>query len=714
MHKRLIILYLGLLLVGQSPAQRYTDATVPMEERIEDALSRMTTEEKVALTHGWSKFMVRGVERLGIPELYTSDGPHGVRPETAWNSSEQLNWRNDSCTAFPCLISLAATWNTHLAYDYGRALGEEMRYRRKDVALGPGINLYRTPLCSRNMEYMGEDPWLTGELALQYVRGIQQNGVAACVKHFALNNQETNRHTVDVRVSDRALYELYLPAFRKALIEGDAYSVMASYNLWNGTHCCHNKRLLQTILRDEWGYQGTIISDWNGTHDTDEAIHNGLDLEMGTKGGYYLDVPYLERLKRGEVDDTELNEKVRHVLRLNFLTAMRTNKPWGSIRTQEHKDVAYRVATEAIVLLKNNGVLPLHPEGKRILVVGENAMRQMTIGGGSSTLKAQREVTPLEGLREVMPADAIISFARGYVGDTTNTYNGYSSRINMHEERSPEQLIDEAVSMAKQADLIIFVGGLNKSTWQEREGFDRKEYGLPYGQNELIERLLVSGKPLVIVNISGNAVEMPWVEKPAAIVHMGYLGSEAGHALADVLVGKVNPSGRLPFTWMRNLNDYPAHYMDAYHAEDGVIEEYKEDIFLGYRYSDLPHTPEPLFRFGYGLSYTTFGYRHLQTQETEDGWDVTINVTNQGTLAGKEVVMAYVGQTKTKVARPVRELKAFTKVELNPGETQKVQLHLQRQSLARFDENKHAWVIDEGRYVLEVGPEKIILNVKNK
>lgn len=700
-----------------SDALIYLDESAPIEQRVEDALSRMTTQEKVGMVHGWSKFMVSGVPRLGIPELNTSDGPHGVRAETSWTTSASAGWESDSCTAFPCDMCLSASWNTSLAYDYGKALGEEMRYRKKEVALGPAVNIYRSPLCARNMEYMGEDPYLTGEIATPYILGLQTNGVAACVKHFALNNQERNRHTVDVRVSDRALYEIYLPAFKKAIMEGNSWSIMASYNLWNGTHCCHNSRLLIDILRKEWGFEGVVFSDWNGTHDTDEAIHNGLDIEMGTKRRpYYLAEPYLEKINSGEVGTEELDEKVRHILRLHFLTSMNTSKPWGSMCTKEHSQVAYNVASEGIVLLKNEGnILPIKPEVKNILVVGENAIRIMTIGGGSSTLKTKYEVTPIEGLLDrCKTLNQNITYARGYVGDTASTYDGYKSRVSLFEERTPEQLIAEAVEKAEKADLVIFVGGLNKNKYQEREGWDRKSYSLPYGQDELMEALLRVNKNIVFVGLSGNAYAIPWANEVPAIVQSWYLGSEAGNAIADVLLGNVNPSGKLPFSWMKQLNDYPAHALNAFDTTQNVVETYAEDIFLGYRYTDQKKSPKPLFAFGYGLSYTNFEYANCSIAQEGDKWQVKVDVTNVGKCAGKEIVQLYISDLKCSVLRPVKELKAFQKVALASGETATVSFEVTRDDLAFFDAVSHAWVTEPGQFQVLIGAASNDIRTKQK
>ncbi len=459
----------------------YLDETKPIEERVEDALGRMTLEEKVAITHAQSKFSSPGVDRLGIPELWMTDGPHGIRPEVLWDKWDQAGWNNDSCVAFPALTCLAATWNPEMARLYGKSIGEEARYREKDVLLGPGVNIYRTPLNGRNFEYMGEDPYLASRMVVPYVQGVQKNGVAVCVKHYALNNQEINRHTTNVIVDDRALYEIYLPAFKAAVQEGKAWTIMGSYNLYQNQHGCHNQRLLNDILKGEWEFDGVVVSDWGGTHNTQEAITNGLDLEFGTwtnglsqgvgnaYDNYYLAAPYLKLIKEGKIGTKELDDKVRRILRLMFRTSMNRNKPYGSLCSEAHYEAARQIGEEGIVLLQNdNGLLPIDlNKVKRIAVIGENAVKMMTVGGGSSSLKVQREVSPLEGIRKRVGDNAEVVYARGYVGDPTGEYNGVVSEQNLKDDRTPEELTAEAVEVAKEADCAIFIGGLNKSPGQD-------------------------------------------------------------------------------------------------------------------------------------------------------------------------------------------------------------------------------------------------------
>ena len=693
----------------------YLDESKPLEERVEDALSRLTLEEKVKTLHAQSKFSSAGVPRLGIPELWTTDGPHGIRSEVMWDQWDQAGWTNDSITAFPALTCLAATWSEEMSALYGKSIGEEARYREKDVLLGPGVNIYRTPLCGRNFEYMGEDPVLAGKMAVPYIQEVQKNGVAVCVKHYALNNQEANRHTYNAVIDDRTLYEIYLPAFRMAVQEGKAWSIMGSYNLYENVHACHNDRLLNKILKDEWGFDGAVISDWGGTYSTDEAAANGLDLEFGTgtngldsKYGniydaYHLALPYYEKLKAGESSMEILNDKVRRVLRLNFRTAMNSKKPYGSICSPEHYDAARKIATEGIVLLKNeNNILPIDLEKtSKILVVGENAIKKMTVGGGSSSLKARDEFTPIVGLREAVGDKAEIVYQRGYVGDLLRTYNKVDTGIDLTDPRSEEQLIADAVAEAADADVILFFGGLNKAKGQDAEGNDRASMALPYAQNKVIEALAEVNDNIVVVIVSGNAVEMPWVDKVEGIVESWFLGTQAGHAIADVLLGKINPSGKLPFTFPVKLEDNGAHATDAY-SKDNLQVEYKEGIFVGYRWADK-HDIKPLFAFGHGLSYTTFEYGQAKYRKSGKGFKVTVDVTNTGSREGKEIVQLYIGDNESSLERPIKELKGFKKVDLAPGETTKVTFEIDEDMLKFYDPVQKCWVLEEGDFTAYVG-----------
>lgn len=706
------------LLSAQNNIPIYLDETKPIESRIEDALKRMTLEEKVAMCHAQSKFSSPGVPRLGIPENWMTDGPHGIRPEVLWNEWNQASWTNDSCTAFPALTCLASTWNPDLAALYGKSIGEEARYRNKNVLLGPGVNIYRTPLNGRNFEYMGEDPYLASKMVVPYVQGVQSNGVAACVKHFALNNQETNRNGYNVIVDDRALYEIYLPAFKAAVQEGHAWAIMGSYNLYKNQHCCHNEFLLKNILRNEWGFDGVVVSDWGGVHDTDQAAYNGLDMEFGTGtdglstnysnsyDGYFLARPFYDKLKSGKIDEKIVDEKVRNILRLIFRTNMNIHRPWGSFGTKEHGDAARKIADEGIVLLKNDkNLLPINLEKvKNVLVVGENAIRKMTVGGGSSSLKAKYEITPLEGLKNAVGNLMELTYVRGYKGDIEASYNGVSTGQNIMESRSNDELLAEACRMARNADEVIFIGGLNKNEGQDCEGVDRTSYGLPYDQDRLIQELVKVNQNLVVVIQSGNAVAMPWVKQVPTIVQTWYNGSESGNALADVLLGRVNPSGKLPMTIGAKLNDYSSHSVGEFPGGDNV--NYKEGIFVGYRWFDKQKI-NPIFPFGHGLSYTTFSYGKVKLSSdkiTSAGTlTVSIPVKNTGKVAGKEVVQLYVGDPDCSVERPEKELKAFLKIELQPNEEKTIDFTLDKNAFSYFDANSHQWVAQPGKFIVYIG-----------
>lgn len=704
----------------------YLDETKSIEERVEDALKRMTLDEKIAVIHAQSKFSSPGVKRLGIPEFWTDDGPHGVRPDVLWDKWEQAGQTNDSCVAFPALTCLAATWNPAISRIYGESLGEEALYRRKDMILGPGVNIYRTPLGGRNFEYMGEDPYLASRMVVPYIQGMQSKGVAACVKHFALNNDEEYRHQVNVIVDDRALHEIYLPAFKAAVTEAGVWGIMGAYNMYKNQHNCHNQWLLNDILKGLWRFDGVVVSDWGGAHDTRQAVENGLDMEFGTwtdglafgtsdaYDNYYLASPYRKLIQDGTYTEKELNDKVRRVLRLFFRTNMNRNRQFGSLCSEAHYDAARKIAAEGIVLLQNKGrVLPIDTlKARRVLVVGENAIKMMTIGGGSSSLKAQHEELPLDGLKACLEGMNIeVDYARGYVGDITGEYNGVTTGQQLADSRSPEELIAEAVDKARKADYVVFFGGLNKSDYQDAEGHDRKSYSLPYDQDKVVEALAKANKRLIFVNISGNAVAMPWKSSVPAIVQGWFLGSTAGHALADVLTGRTNPSGKLPFTWPASLNDVGAHKLNTYpgtwRADKKIIdEEYKEGIFVGYRWVDKEKT-KPLFAFGHGESYTSFRIGKAKASAasitTADSLSFTVSVTNTGKVAGSETVQLYIHDCESSLPRPYKELKGFRKVYLQPGETKEVTITIGKDALCFYDDKAASWTAEPGQFEALVG-----------
>ena len=687
------------------------DESFPTEERIENALSLMTLEEKIAICHAQSKFSAPGCPRLGIPELWMSDGPHGVRVEFKWDSWEHAGWTNDSCTAFPALTCLAATFNTELSYRYGNALGEGARFRKKDMILGPGVNIYRTPLSGRNFEYMGEDPYLSSTMVVPYIKGVQKNGVSACVKHFALNNQEKWRNDINVVVSDRALNEIYLPAFKAAVQEGNVWSVMGSYNKFKGTYCSHNDTLINQILKNEWGFDGVMVTDWGSAHDTDEAARNGLDLEMGTwtngltwgissaYNDYYLAQPFLDKIRKGELSEALLDEKVRRILRLYYRTGMNRNRPYGRFKAPEHYEVARTVAEEGIVLMKNeNHFFPI-PAGRygKIAVIGENAVKRLSEGGGSSELKPHIEISPLQGIVNKYGAENVV-YSMGYASGAPS-YNEI-----LPSPYDADSLLNAAVSVAKSADVVLYFGGLNKNNSEDCEGDDRKSMNLSFGQDKLIEELLKVNKNTGIILISGNAVAMPWVDKVQGLMQGWYLGSMAGEALANVISGGVNPSGKLPFSFPKKLEDNSAHYFgEKSYPGDGINQYYLDDILVGYRWHEKKNIL-PLFAFGHGLSYTTFKYGKPVADKKDyhvgDKINVSFTISNTGDMDGAEAVQIYVEQKNPSVLRPVKELKAFKKIFLKRGETQTINMALDSNKFAFYDEVNKKWVLEPDKYVI--------------
>ena len=724
-YKKIIfIIICNTMLIISAKAQE-NNSSKSIEAKIDAIISSLTLEEKVAMCHAQSKFSSPGVERLGIPELWMSDGPHGVRGEINWDNWGYANWTNDSITAFPALTCLASTFNPKLAKDYGISIGEEARYRKKDVLLGPGVNMYRTPLNGRNFEYMGEDPYLASKMVVPYIQGVQQNGVAACVKHYALNNQELWRGHINVEVSDRALYEIYLPAFKAAVEEGKVWSIMGAYNQFRGQFCCHNDMLLNKILKKDWNFDGVVITDWGGAHDTKQAALNGLDIEMGTGtdglttstknayDSYYLANPFLKMLKSGEIKEEVLNDKVRRILLLMFRTNMNQNRTLGRINNPEHIDVARKIAGEGIVLLKNeNSFFPIDASKKiTIAVIGENATKSMTIGGGSSELKALNEVTPLDGLKNRYK-NATIIHAMGYASGPSAYGRVIPSKLDA------DKLKKEAIEAASKADIVLFFGGLNKNHLQDCEGVDRTEYKLPFGQDELLNAILKVNKNTGLVLVSGNAVEMPWIANVKAIMQTWYLGSVAGDAIADVISGDVNPSGKLPFSFPKKLSDNAAHsFGELSYPGDNVNQYYKEDILVGYRWHDTKKI-KPLFAFGEGMSYTTFELSKLDSDKKVYSKDEVITISgtisNKGNLDGAEVVQVYIGKLNSKVSRAEKELKGFEKVEVKKGENGTFKISIDTNSLSFYDESISNWNLEKGDYMIYIGNSSSNISKKIK
>lgn len=694
----------------------YLGGIVMNEERIEELISKLTLEEKVGMCHGRGLFRTEGVERLGIPPLKMSDGPMGVRNEFPDASWMPIGNSDDYTTYLPCNTALAATWNSDLAHRAGKVLGREARGRGKDVILGPGINIVRSPLCGRNFEYMSEDPYLISEMAVPFIKGVQEKSdVAVCVKHFAVNNQETERLNVEVEIDERTLREIYLPAFEAAVKEGNAYSIMTAYNKLFGYYCSHSKYLLKEILEDEWGFDGVVISDWGAVHNTIEAAEAGMDIEMNVTynfDDYFFANPLIEAVKEGKVKEEVIDEKVRRILRLMYKVNVFSNeRERGSYNDFKSREEVLNVAREAIVLLKNdNNVLPFKDRDiKRLAVIGENANIAHSNGGGSAEIKALYEITPLLGIKMRLGGQTEVSYAKGYSGD----------------KAKKEELIEEAVRLAKNSDAVIIVGGLKHTAeelelkdnaltvskdeeikqYVDSEGYDKTDLDLPYDQDELIKRVLEVNKNTSVVILSGAPTKMTeWIEDAPSVVQTWYNGMEGGRAIAEVLFGDVNPSGKLPVTFPKKLEDCPAHSIGEFPG--GKTVKYSEGIFVGYRYFSS-YNVEPLFPFGHGLSYSTFRYEELSINVNRNLEDVEVilnfNVTNTSRVGGKEVAEVYVTDMESSVTRPAIELKGFKKIYLEPGETKKVEVKLNKKSLAFYNVEDNKWTVEIGKFKVLVG-----------
>ena len=732
MKKIIGVIACGLFLNAAAASSQVTDKEkVQMEKRIEKLIKKMTLEEKVGLLHGNSKFYVAGVERLGIPEWSLSDGPHGVRAEINRHDWAYAGWTNDSASYFPTGTAFAAAWNPELAYRRGEVLGEEARWRKKDVLLGPGVNIIRSPLCGRNFEYMSEDPYMNSVLAVAYIKGLQSRDVACSVKHFAVNNQETNRTTVDVECSERALREIYLPAFKAAVQEGGALTVMAAYNKFRGEFCAENNYLVRKILRNEWGFDGVYVTDWGAAHSTVPSMEAGLDLEMGTlidkyEDWYYAN-PLIEAVKSGKIPMSLVDEKVGDVLRVmiktNVLDPKKRFGP-GSMNTKEHQQATYDAAAEAIVLLKNqNNLLPLDFSSiKSLAVIGDNATRKHSNGGLSSEIKAVYEVTPLGALRAKWGDKVDIRFAQGYEKLSTfveGSNNGQSSGTFSSKTQESDALLKEAVEVARTSDVALLVCGLNHD--YDTESFDRLNMDIPYGQVELIQEVVKANPRTIVVMIAGSPLNMAAVDICSpAIVWAWFNGMEGGNVLVDVLSGKVNPSGKMPFTTPVSLDQSPAHALGNFPGRDLKVN-YEEDILVGYRWFDTKGLPV-VYPFGYGLSYTTFNYSNLNTdKKTYDQADTiqaTFTLTNTGDREGAEVAQLYVSDPVCSVMRPVKELKGFKKVFLKPGESRRITLDIPVSSLAFYSEAQSQFVVEPGEFILQLGAsasdikQKISVEVK--
>ena len=699
------------------------------KEQLEELLSQLTTDEKLGMIHGNELFATKGVERLGIPPFITSDGPRGVRKDFNPDNWNEIGQSYDYVSYLPCNTALTATWNRELAHQTGQVLGKEARGRGKDMILAPGINIMRTPLCGRSFEYMGEDPYLTSEMAVPLVQGIEENDVSSCVKHFALNNQETRRLDVDVDVDERALREIYLPAFEAAVKRGKAKGLMGAYN----KHCCHNKYLLQDILRKEWGFEGILVSDWGGVHSTKEAAMNGLDMEMSVTDNfneYYMADPMKEALEKGEVSMEMIDEKVRHILHvMNELHMLDGERKAGTYNDYRDKESLRRTAEESVVLLKNDKkLLPLDSKKiKKLLVVGENANRMHAPGGGSAEIKALYEITPLMGLHMLLGGNTQIIYKPGYYNEdigniwanTEESGNGQADSLEQDKQDSPapkevskseekaarqarmnQEYMADALEAARDADAVIYIGGLTHD--YDTEGQDRTSMKLPYDQDKLICELLKVRHDTIITMVAGSPVDMSaWSSQASTLLYSWYAGMEGGYALAEVLFGHVNPSGHLPETFPVSEKDCPAVVLGEFPGGDKV--RYGEGIFVGYRYYDT-YDVAPAFPFGYGLSYTDFCLAGLTVKTAGDKEvEVSFHVSNIGDRAGAAVPQIYVSDKTPKVKKAQKELKAFDKIYLEPGETKQITMQLHADAFSYYDVEQKAFVTDAGTYAILLG-----------
>jgi beta-glucosidase len=698
-----------------------------VEAKINALVKQMTLQEKIAMLHANSSFTSAGVPRLGIPELVMSDGPHGVRTEhgRGWDEVKNVN---DSGTYLPVGIALASTWNIALGYEYGKVLGSEAKYRGKNIILGPGINIMRSPLNGRNFEYQSEDPFLISKMLVGYIKGVQSQGVSACVKHWVANNEEVDRGTVDVQMSERALQEIYLPGFKAAVVEASVNSIMGAYNKFRGQFCTHND-YLNRILKNDWGFKGIMISDWAAVHSTTEALLYGTDIEMGTDlalgtnsvsqtavgslplpktvyDRFFLADSALYMLKAGKIPEAVIDDKVKRILRVMFKSSVFNKNSPGEFGSPAHIAIAKKVAQESIVLLKNEGnILPLKIANiKSIAVIGANAIRENSMGGGSSQVRALYEVTPLQGIKNIAPS-VVINYAQGYTIERN--------------AKPTEAMINDAVAAAKKSDVAIIVGGwthgYDYNNWNDNaydaEAVDKPDMKMPFGQDELIKAVLKANPNTIVVLVGGGPVDMTqWIDNTKGIISAWYAGMEGGNALAEIIFGKINPSGKLPVSFPKVLEDVPAHKLGDFPGKNGVVE-YKEDIFVGYRYYDT-YKIEPQFAFGHGLSYTSFKYGDLQIKTGNKTATVTFTIKNTGTVAGSEVVQLYVKQEKLQLPRPEKELKGFTKVFLKAGEEKKVTLTLSEEAFQYFNDVKNKWEMNPGVFNFIIGSSSKDIRLK--
>ncbi|WP_281337405.1 glycoside hydrolase family 3 C-terminal domain-containing protein [Flavobacterium eburneipallidum] len=684
------------------------------DTEIDKLVAQMTLEEKIGMLHGNTMFSSGGVERLGIPELKMADGPLGVREEISRNNWSAAGWTNDFATYYPAAGALAATWDTGLAGLFGSSIGQEMRARNKDMLLSPAINIVRTPLGGRTYEYMTEDPFLNKKMAVSLIVGLQNNDVMACVKHYAANNQETNRDFVDVLIDERTLREIYLPAFEAAVKEANAYSIMGAYNKFRGDYLCENDYMLNKILRDEWGFQGVVVSDWAAVHSTVKSLKNGLDIEMGTpkpfKDFFFAD-KLIAAAKAGEVSEAEIDIHVKRILKVLFQVKAIGGKDriTGSIATEAHYQDAYKIAAESIVLLKNEkNALPLQLDGvKTIAVIGNNATKKNALGGFGAGVKTKREITPLEGLKNRLPNSIKINYAEGYLERYEKKNKGNLGNITANGPVTIDQLdaakLQEAIEAAKNSDVAIVFAGSNRD--YETEASDRSSLKLPFGQEELIQKIVAVNPRTIVVMVAGAPFDIDAVsKKTSTLIWSWFNGSEGGNALADVLLGKVNPSGKLPWTMPNKIEDSSAHATNSFPGDKSVT--YSEGILVGYRWFDTKKVT-PLYPFGYGLSYTSFAFNNVKTDKKiyseDETIQVSVTVKNIGKVEGKEVVQVYTSKSDSKISRAAQELKGFQKVDVKPGDSCIVPIHIPVKELAYYNVETKKWTVEPGKYTLKIG-----------
>ena len=719
MKKTLIPALLAFALTGcGAKVEVKESALMKNEDRITEIMSKMTLEEKVAMLHGKHMFSSEGVPSQGIADIEYADGPFGIREEMEPHSWNSIHLDTDSATFFPTGSALAATWSDELASDYGKGMSIEARLRGKDMILGPAINIQRVPTGGRTYEYFSEDPLLSSVLATEYVLGVQENGTAVCLKHYALNNQENHRGYVDVQVSERAMREIYLPPFEMSVRKGDAWGVMSAYNKVRGYWCSENKELLTDILRDDWGFKGIVISDWGGTHSV-KAVEAGLNVEM--PGASHLGKTLLDSLAAGVVSVDAVDQRVRELLRVRLavepIPAEKANVEMTSQPVQQK--IAYNVAAHSVVLLKNEGLLPIDTQKyKKIAVIGDNAVQTQSLGGVGAGVKTLYEVTPLAGILSRLEGKAEVTYAQGYA-----KYTAEDRYRRMPAVREPDQkLMEEAVELAGKSDLVIFVAGNNREI--ETEGSDRTNIMLPMGQNELIKALAAVNPNIVTVVVTGAPADLRVVKEISPSILVSWFnGSEGGNALADILVGNIAPSGKLPFTFPVQLEDNPAYALGVFpqKVEMGNSDvfvnlvnrrrdrnsikleaDYAEDIFVGYRWYEAKDVPV-LYPFGHGLSYVDFEYSDLTLKSSAKGVKVSFNITNTGGMEAEEVVQIYAGRPESVITRPEKELAGFQRVTLQAGETKNVTVDIDKEVFRHWDEASDWWTVEKGAADFFVG-----------